>query len=706
MNLLGLHPLDTAILLLYVGTVLWIGQHLSRKNKTEDEFFLGGRRMGKWFQFFLNLGNMSDPSFAPATTASVYKEGIGGIWLLLITLFLTPYYWFMNVWFRRVRLTTISELFEDRFGSRFLSSLYAIFAIFFAILNIAFGNIVALKTLQPIMIKPESAYTHQDRLMLSEFKEYQTLHKLREEVSLTTDQSKRYEVVKSLHDLGKIQPFVSYLKPVSFYVFTSALVAVFIVLGGLSATAVINAIQTVLIMIISVILIPFGLMRIGGFAGLHERVPEQMFRIFGDDSMGSYTWYSIAALLLVAFIGITAAPASMTIGGSAQNEMAARMGAVTGGFGKRFLTIAWGMTGLIALGLWGAGQTDADQIWGRLTLFLLPVGLIGVMIIGILGGKLAYLGAQSVVLSALVVKNLYEPLVPGRSMKHYMLVARISIPLILGSGILVALCMSSAISLIKFIIVLQVTWGVPILFLFQWRRLTKTAVIVQVIATLLLIGIIPFAVSAIPLLRSAPSLTVMTHEIVSKVTKRTTQADVAEGKAKIAGEKITKEHRTEPVSIYFEEGVALTDPANPKSTKEGLGRFNLEVYLLHLAGVRVEDFTPPMIQTTRYLVDALVPILLLIVVSLMTPGEEKLKVARFYARLKTPVGETPEADAEAVALSNADPTRFDHCKMFPKSNLEFTKWDRTDWIGFLACCAVVGLILLFLQGLMLIGSSS
>jgi hypothetical protein len=36
---------------------------------------------------------------------------------------------------------------------------------------------------------------------------------------------------------------------------------------------------------------------------------------------------------------------------------------------------------------------------------------------------------------------------------------------------------------------------------------------------------------------------------------------------------------------------------------------------------------------------------------------------------------------------------MDHRKMFPRSNWEFTKWDRVDTVGFLICCAVSGAIL-------------
>jgi len=219
MTLFGLHPLDTAILVAYIVIVLAIGQYLSRKTKTEDDFFLGGRKMGKWYQFFLNFGNMADPSGAPAAASSVYKQGIGGIWLILILLFLTPYYWFLSVWPRRIRLTTVAELFEERFGSRFLSSLFALVALLGAILGIGFGNIVALKTLQPIMIKPPSAYTATELQMQTDYQEYTELRKLSRESTLSPQQASRYGTLKNLFNLGKIQPYVSYLQPVPFYLF-------------------------------------------------------------------------------------------------------------------------------------------------------------------------------------------------------------------------------------------------------------------------------------------------------------------------------------------------------------------------------------------------------------------------------------------------------------------------------------------------------
>src|SRR6185503_7920960 len=171
---------------------------------------------------------------------------------------------------------------------------------------------------------------------------------------------------------------------------------------------------------------------------------------------------------------------------------------------------------------------------------LLPVGLIGLMITGILGGKIALLGAQSVVLSALVVKNLYEPLFPGRSERHYMFVARLAVPALLAAGVMVGLFLNSIIAILKFAIVLLLVWGVPITTLFLWRRVTETAVRVQVIATLILIAVIPSVVSSLPMLARSSALTLMTRERVVTSETSATAVDVRAGLAAAEGQTINK----------------------------------------------------------------------------------------------------------------------------------------------------------------------
>ena len=705
MKFLGLHWIDLLILLTYIVAVLVIGKIFSHGVKGEKDFFLGGRSLGRWLQFFLSFGNMTDPGQATTTASSVYRQGAGGAWLALITLFLTPYYWFMNVWFRRVRLTTMADLFEDRFGSRFLATLYAVTMLMIAVVGvIAGGNVMALKTLQPLMVKEPAIYTAAEKQMVADYHEFVELRKQRQSASLPAASEARYDLLRDYYNRGSLQPYVTYLKPVTFYLVSTSLVAVFIMLGGLKASAVVDAIQAILVVLISTILIPFGLWRIGGADALHEKVPAVMFNLFGGDMASEYTWYSIGALLLVQLIGIAGSQHNMAIAGSAKDEMAARLGSVTGGFSKRFITIAWAYCGLIAIALFGPALSDPDQAWGLMTRELLPVGLIGIMITGILGGKIALLGAQSVVLSGLVVKNLYEPLVTGKSERHYMMVARLAVPLLLAAGVLIGLFLNSVVAILKFAIVLLLVWGVPVTMLFIWRRVTQVAVLAQVLATLVLIAVVPWVVSSIPSLAQSPELMLMTRERVVSTQAVATAADVAAGLAPAEGRTFTRTRRIEPVSVFFEEGVVRLDPKDPDSPRTGKGLFRTEVYLLKLLGFDVAGFSSAQLLTTRYLVDFLLPVLVLIGVSLVTRPSDPARVARFYARMKTPVAATLEEDAKEVEVSYANPTRFDHQKLFPRSNWEFTKWDKRDTVGFACCCALVGVVLVVFKGVLVVGS--
>lgn len=705
MKFFGLHVVDVVILLAYIVAVLAIGKVFSHGVKGEGDFFLGGRSLGKWLQFFLSFGNMTDPGQAATTASSVYRQGAGGAWLALITLFLTPYYWFMNVWFRRVRLTTMADLFEDRFGSRFLATLYAVTMLMVAIVSvIAGGNVVALKTLQPLMVKEPAAYSAAERQSVADYHEFAALRQQRQAAPLAGEAAARYDVLNDYYKRGALQPYVTYLNPVTFYLVSTGIVAVFIMLGGLKASAVVDAIQAILVVLISVILIPFGLAKVGGLAGLHQKVPEVMFNLFGGDVASEYTWYSIAALLLVQLIGIAGTQGNMAISGSAKDEFAARLGAVTGGFSKRFVTIAWAFCGLIAVALFGPSLSDPDQAWGLMTRELLPVGLIGLMITGILGGKIALLGAQSVVLSGLVVKNLYEPLVRGRPEGHYVVIARLAVPVLLAAGVLVGLFLNSIVAILKFAIVLLLVWGVPITLLFLWRRVTERAVVVQVSLTLLLIAVVPAVVPAIPALARSELLTRMTREREVSWQAAATAADVRAGRAAAEGATLTRTRRIEPVALFFEEGVVRVDPRDPKSPRTGKGLFRPEVFLLHLLGVDVQGFNAAQLLTTRYLVDFLFPVTVLVAMSLLTRPTEPGRVARFYARMKTPVAPTLEQDAREVALSYANPTRFDGQKLFPGTDWEFTRWNNVDAIGFLCCCALVGVVLLVFKAVLVVGS--
>ena len=78
--------------------------------------------------------------------------------------------------------------------------------------------------------------------------------------------------------------------------------------------------------------------------------------------------------------------------------------------------------------------------------------------------------------------------------------------------------------------------------------------------------------------------------------------------------------------------------------------------------------------TVRWAFDGLFPFIALIVFSLLTKPDELERADRFFAKMRTPVAPTPELDQQEVQLSYQMPHRFDHKKILPGSNWQFTRW--------------------------------
>jgi SSS family solute:Na+ symporter len=185
-------------------------------------------------------------------------------------------------------------------------------------------------------------------------------------------------------------------------------------------------------------------------------------------------------------------------------------------------------------------------------------------------------------------------------------------------------------------------------------------------------------------------------------TMGATAEDVTQGKAERKGQAIEKPIVVEPMSVFF-DSVARVDPKDPNSPREGIGRFKVENYSLHLLGVPVERFSSAAMTTVRWAFDGLFPFCVLILFSLITKPDELVRADRFFAKMRTPVAPTPELDKQEVQLSFEMPHRFDGKKIVKGSNWQFTKWDRNDFIGFLGCWMIVCAILLVLWGVTHIG---
>jgi SSS family solute:Na+ symporter len=695
MTIFGLHVLDFAIVLVFILIVLGLGWRASRKTKTTEDFYVAGRRLGKFYQFFLNLGTSTNADQAIIVSREVYRQGIGGMWIQYLVLFLTPFYWFTTAFFRRVRLVTIGDFFTERFKSRFLGAAFAVFTLFMAFLGNGVGYMVAAKTMMALTPKPVEKYTVQEKQSVDLFHEYQALRTKAEKMELIPVDEARLTELGERQKKGELKAFISYTDSVGIYLVYTVIVAIYTMMGGFLAAAITDVIQGFLLTTFSLMLIPIALHRVGGFAGLHASVPDFMFRLFGSAATSEYAWYTILAMALANLVSIIAVASGMQTAGSAKNEMTARVGMIGGMFFKRFIMIFWALTGLLAIALYSGKLHDPDLIWGHMTMDLLFPGAIGLMMAGVLSAKMSSLAGSSVAYSALFIRNLYQPFVKPKSDRHLINVGRVAIGATLLGGVGVALFIGNLLDLFKYFISLPAIFGAAIWLGFLWRRVTKAAVIAQVFLCFTIYALVPNVFQSLEWARTRPGFLRETRAQVVTITTQALREDVEAGRAAKVGEVIRKEHSNPPQGILFEK-VARRDATDPASPRIGIGRFHAELWVLSWFGVDFSGFSKAQLSAVRFGFDALFPFVLLFLLSAFTRPAPKADLDRFFARVHTPVQPTPEEEERALRNAVEHYEEVEKRKLRPGSNWEIMKPKLIDVIGFGGCWLLVGVIILLL----------
>jgi len=401
--------------------MLGLGLYQARKIRSSGDYFAGGRKFSKFLMMMHALGTGTHADDPVGVTGAAFQRGLSGIWYTFAYLFVTPFYWLMAPLFRRSRYLTTADFFEARFGPS-LGLLYAIMGILTFSINIG----TMLKGTGTI-----AAATIQARLP-----EWMTLHGL------------------SLQNISII-----------------AMTLVFIAYGtagGLIATVVTESVQGLLIVVMSLLLIPFGLARIGGFSGLHELVDQSKFSLSTPAEM-SVTW--IIGATIANLIGIVSQPHTMEVCASGKTEWEGRVGFTYGNFVKRFCALGWALTGVIVLAMVAKGMLGnlghREEAFGTAIRVLLPGGFTGLMFAAILAAQMSTLSAFMVAASALLSRNVYKKwLNPEASDARLVLVARWAGLLTVAAGVGFALTVKGVAD------ALTIFWAVTTFTgLFMWAGL-------------------------------------------------------------------------------------------------------------------------------------------------------------------------------------------------------------------------------------------
>ncbi|MDP4235958.1 MAG: sodium:solute symporter family protein [Bacteroidota bacterium] len=690
MKFYGLSIIDWGIIALYLGALIVIGRWTRKKVKTTSDFFQAGRSFGKVMTSFLNYGNMVSADQAAGVTREIYRQGLSGVWFQNLVLFITPFYWFSSVLQRRARYVAPGDIYEHRFQSKFLSGLFAVYLLLSAIYGSSLGYLITGKTMQAVLVKPETECTSDEKACIMRFREMKSLEAKQSGDQISTGEVLRLDYLHELEKKGEVKASISYIDLTSFYILYGLVTAAYVIMGGLFAAAYTDVLQGIMIFFLSTALIPVGLHALGGFAGLHAKVPDAMFNLFGSSAGSEYTWYFVLTMVIVNLIGL--APRNFTVGGSAKDDSSARIGMVTGAFAKRLIIIGWALTGVIAVGLYADKLSDATFIWGTMTLDLLGTGFVGLMLASVLAANMASKAGSSLEWSAAFTKNILLPLRPHTSEKRQLLVGRLVIFIVLIGGIGFAYAVDDIFVVFKYVLSIGTVVGPALWLVYFWRRLSTKAVIVQMVLSILITVVVPNVIPAIGSLRQSEALTVETKAHTEITTVRAKESDVRNGTARVVGEKIEKSVVVAPVAIYFEK-VERIDPKNPSSIREGSGVFKFQLWLLGLCGLDLVNFSKAGLSTASFAFDIIFPFVVLFLVSLLTKPNSKKVLEEFYARVHTPSLSNRDLDKIEVQKRIDDPALVEKSKMFPHTNWEFPRPTKFDLWGFAACWAGVAVII-------------
>ncbi|MEM1070321.1 MAG: hypothetical protein AAGI63_15565, partial [Planctomycetota bacterium] len=134
----------------------------------------------------------------------------------------------------------------------------------------------------------------------------------------------------------------------------------------------------------------------------------------------------------------------------------------------------------------------------------------------------------------------------------------------------------------------------------------------------------------------------------------------------------------------------------------GKGTLNLDLLLYSLAGVDLSTASKATLETLRLPTRLLIPFLVLIGLSYVTPRTDPQALDRYFAKMNTPVDPDPDADERLLKQAYADPSAACARKLFPNSEWEFVKPTVKDVVGFaiscIVCVVIIGL-LTFLAGI-------
>jgi solute:Na+ symporter, SSS family len=401
------------IYFLILGGVVWWS---SRKQDTSADYFLAGRNIG-WFAiggslFASNIGSEHIVGLAGsgASTGMAMAHWEMHAWcMLLLGWVFVPFYYRSNVF-------TMPEFLERRFDSRtrWILSVVSLVAYVFTKVSVTvYAGALVFQTLLPEM---------------------------------------------------KLTLFGQVWGPFWIGAFaTVVLTGIYTIFGGLRAVLYTDTAQAVILLTGSFFITYYGLQKLGGWGELQAVCKERAAELALWRPMvqagstlpwwknGDFPWLGI--MIASPIIGIWYWCTDQYIVQrtlAAKNLTQARRGALFGAFLKIWPVLVFLIPGMIGFalhqkglmtipakvvnGVAATGTIDGDQVFATLVMSLLPAGLRGLVVAGLLAALMSSLSSLFNSCASLFTIDIYEKLRPNQSERHLVTVGRVATTIIVLLG--------------------------------------------------------------------------------------------------------------------------------------------------------------------------------------------------------------------------------------------------------------------------------
>src|SRR5690625_999298 len=418
MIVLGIALVDWLVLLLYLAVITAIGLYSHRAVKSTGDYFMGGRRFGKILMVTQAFSSGTRTDQAVAVMGASSQIGLAGIWYQWLYIFTSAFFWIIAPIYRRMRYITIGDFFERRFSPS-MGAAYAFVGLIYFAMNIG----IVLKA-----------------------------------TGITIEAMSGGAISTNAAVLGMMLFFLMYG-----------------LLGGLVAAVTTQFVQSLFILLLSFLLIPFALANAGGISGVREAVPSEMFSLFAGSEV---TVFFVVMAVINALVGVVVQPHHMAINGAGKDEISCRTGWTYGNIVKRFATLGWAVTGIFLAAIFPflatATGTEREAAFGVAVVSLLPAGFVGLMFAAIVAAGVAVCNSFMVAGSALFTRNFYVRYFRAESdERHLLRVGRLASAGVVVVGVVVALYIPTVVDGLLMIWRIMAFLGVAFWVGIVWRRANR-----------------------------------------------------------------------------------------------------------------------------------------------------------------------------------------------------------------------------------------